>query len=61
VTTDVVHVAAGIWTPTLPDATTGSFLLDTDAGVQSLSTSSGWDPVTGLGAPGSSFLDGLGS
>jgi subtilase family serine protease len=56
-TIDTKHVAAGIWTPgisaTLPRA---DYLIDVDAGVQSLKTASGYDPVTGLGTPGRTFL-----
>jgi subtilase family serine protease len=54
---DTTHVAAGIWSPgisaTLPR---GDYLVDVDAGVQSLQTTSGYDPVTGLGTPGRTFL-----
>jgi subtilase family serine protease len=58
VTTDVAHVAAGIWTPGVGDST-GSFLLDMDAGGQTLTTRAGWDPVTGLGVPSPTFLAGV--
>lgn len=59
VLTDVTHVAAGIWTPSLSANQTGSFLLDVDAGVQSLTTGTGYDQVTGLGVPGPGFLTGI--
>jgi len=55
-TSDVGHVAAGVWTPQLAGAPAGDYLVDADAGVESLQTSSGWDPATGLGTPGRTFL-----
>ena len=57
VSADVQHVAAGIWTPAI-DATTpvGDYLIDVDAGVQTLKTMPGYDPLTGLGTPGRDFL-----
>jgi subtilase family serine protease len=59
-TADVQHVAAGIWTPAVPGEAPGEYLIDIDAGVESLSTTSGWDPVTGLGTPGRTFLTDVG-
>jgi subtilase family serine protease len=59
VVTDVQHVAAGIWAPGISASQTGDFLLDLDAGVQSLSTGAGYDPVTGLGVPGPGFVSGI--
>jgi subtilase family serine protease len=60
VTTDVRHVTAGVWTPSvsvhLPD---GDYLIDVDAGAQSLATTPGFDNVTGLGVPGPTFLAGI--
>ena len=58
--TDVRHVAAGIWTPTITATqSAGNYLLDVDSRVQSLTTGVGYDQVTGLGVPGSAFLTGL--
>ncbi|MGI5238620.1 S53 family peptidase [Dactylosporangium sp. CA-139066] len=60
IVTDVTHTAAGIWTPaTAAGQPSGDYLLDLDAGVQSLKTGPGYDPVTGLGAPGPSYLTDL--
>jgi subtilase family serine protease len=57
IVTDVLHVDAGIWTPaTAAGQAPGDYLLDLDAGVQSLKTGPGYDPVTGLGVPGRSYL-----
>lgn len=55
-TSDVRAVAAGIWTPAVNDAPAGDYLIDVNAGVQSLPTTPGYDRVTGLGTPGRSFL-----
>ncbi|MFG2042248.1 protease pro-enzyme activation domain-containing protein [Dactylosporangium sp. NPDC048998] len=60
IVTDVKHVDAGIWTPaTAAGQPSGDYLLDLDAGVQSLKTGPGYDPVTGLGVPGPSYLTDL--
>ena len=60
-TTDVQHVEAGIWTPALDaEHQDGDYLIDVDAGVESLSASAGYDTVTGLGTPGGSFLSDVG-
>ncbi|GAA3261658.1 protease pro-enzyme activation domain-containing protein [Dactylosporangium siamense] len=57
IVTDVNHVDAGIWTPaTAAGQPSGDYLLDLDAGVQSLKTRPGYDPVTGLGVPGPAYL-----
>jgi hypothetical protein len=60
VTTDVPHVAAGVWTPGITANTPpGDYLIDVDADAQSLQTIAGYDPVTGLGVPGPSYLTGI--
>lgn len=57
IVTDVKHADAGIWTPaTAAGQPSGDYLLDLDAGVQSLKTGPGYDPVTGLGVPGPGYL-----
>jgi len=57
VVTDVKHVGAGIWTPVISaELPRGDYLIDIDAGVQTLKTVPGYDPVTGLGVPGPAFL-----
>nr|WP_240947888.1 S53 family peptidase [Planosporangium mesophilum] len=60
VVADVQHVAAGVWAPSVGAGNPrGDYLVDLDAGVQTLKTGSGWDPVTGLGTPGPGFLTGI--
>lgn len=57
IVTDVKHVDAGIWTPaTAAGQPSGDYLLDLDAGVQTLKTGPGYDTVTGLGVPGPAYL-----
>ncbi|MEV6925549.1 S53 family peptidase [Dactylosporangium sp. NPDC051485] len=57
IVTDVRHIDAGIWTPGINASTpTGDYLLDLDAGVQTLKTGPGYDRVTGLGVPGPGYL-----
>ncbi|KAA9163970.1 S8/S53 family peptidase [Amycolatopsis acidicola] len=64
--TDVTPQHAGVWTPSmhaLPGTAVpseeGSYLIDFDASPQNLSSGPGWDPVTGLGTPSSTFVTGL--
>ncbi len=61
--TDVKHVAGGIWSPGIStQLPVGDYLLDVDAGVQpALTTRTGYDPVTGLGVPGRTFIADIGS
>lgn len=60
-TADVKHVAAGIWTTGLDaDHQDGNYLVDVDAAPESLTTGSGYDTVTGLGTPGTTFLTDVG-
>ncbi|HET6212700.1 MAG TPA: S53 family peptidase, partial [Micromonosporaceae bacterium] len=63
---DMTPHAAGMWTsamgsfggvstPTEP----GDYLLDLDAKPQSLQSGPGWDPVTGVGTPGTGFVSAI--
>ncbi|MET7391899.1 S53 family peptidase [Dactylosporangium sp. NPDC005572] len=57
IVTDVAHVAAGVWTTAVSaDSPQGDYLIDLDAGTQSLRTGPGYDQITGLGVPGPAFL-----
>lgn len=65
--TDVTPVAAGVWTPVMDTFAAvavptdpGSYLVDIDARPQTLHTTPGWDPVTGVGTPNAAFLTTLG-
>ncbi|MEV0132615.1 S53 family peptidase [Dactylosporangium sp. NPDC050688] len=57
IVTDVTHVGAGVWTTAISaDSPQGDYLIDLDAGTQSLRTGPGYDQITGLGVPGPAFL-----
>lgn len=56
-TADVRPVAAGIYTPQVrAQDPPGDYLVDVNATPQSLTTTPGYDRLTGVGAPGRSFL-----
>lgn len=65
--TDVTPVKAGIWTEhmsgyagvTVPSGR-GNYLVDADTKSQSLRSTRGWDPVTGIGTPTKGFINRLG-
>ncbi|MEV6848857.1 S53 family peptidase [Actinoplanes sp. NPDC051411] len=58
--TDIRHVDAAFWTPRLPGAPTDpdGYLVRADSAASA--SRPGWDPVTGLGAPGRTFLADVG-
>jgi subtilase family serine protease len=57
---DITHVDAAVWTPQLPGTAPApyGYLVRVDAADPH--TGPGWDPVTGLGAPGRTFLSDVG-
>jgi subtilase family serine protease len=60
---DVVPTSAGVWSsqPVSSGQTWPETIYAWDASPQSLKTSRGWDPVSGIGMPtGKAFLDGFG-
>lgn len=62
IVTDTTHVGAGVWTTAITtDNPQGDYVLDLDAGTQSLRTGPGYDQITGLGTPGPAFLTAIAS
>jgi subtilase family serine protease len=58
--TDITHVDAAVWTPQMPGTAPAphGYLVRVD--VADPHTGPGWDPVTGLGTPGRTFLADVG-
>lgn len=60
--TDVTDHTTGVWTPFTPvngGGAQGSFLVDMGAKPQSLTSTAGWDDVSGVGTPSGGFVAGL--
>lgn len=53
---DVHHVDAAVWTPQVPSAAAAPAGYLVRADTTDTASEPGWDPVTGLGAPGRAFL-----